>query len=402
MVSCFDGSSKSGDAADTAPTKKIVTPAGQRLSVVLNNAVVANDASNRTRDSNRTSMRKSGIVNVGEVPRESSESASEGTSGTSGYTFHVWSGPKEKDYPEFGSTASSSQKKRKKRLLIIAACALITLIIALGAGLGAGLSKSKKSAGTSGEDASQSSVATQTAGGSHSPQNPKPTAPSSELASLYPNFPKGRWKSALFLDTVQENCTAVERSWTCAPGKTYNEDHMGSQIHFAWEIDGDQNKGYIITFYPLSTTNLGLELKSLIAQHVQLNLANEGEAEERYWFRMQIPKFSIVMNDAFSEEAVALSNMTCTYQDTTYQGTFYTRMDKSEYLQQETPVELASGLAKYAEWPKALKIEQSASGGENVPECHFSQGRFGPPQTKDRAMMCSCLYKNFRPPKGSY
>jgi hypothetical protein len=116
--------------------KRISTPAGQRLSVILEN----NDAAKQARDTHRASVRKSGLAaTLGEVPRESSEDQSHGSSG---YSYSVWS-----DSEKFQALKNHKQIAKRggwKRLAIIAAV-VIAAIIALAVGLAVGLKKKPSS-----------------------------------------------------------------------------------------------------------------------------------------------------------------------------------------------------------------------------------------------------------------
>jgi hypothetical protein len=114
-------------------TKRISTPAGQRLSVILENG----DAAGKARESHRASMRKSGLAGalVGDVPRESIEGAS---NGDSGYSYTVWS-----EGEKFAALRNHKQIAKRggwKRIAIIVGIILV-LIIALAVGLSFGLKK---------------------------------------------------------------------------------------------------------------------------------------------------------------------------------------------------------------------------------------------------------------------
>ena len=113
------------------PAKRISTPAGQRLSVILENG----DAQN-TRDKHRASVRKSGLsAQLADAPRESMEG---GSNGSSGYSYSVWS-----DGEKFAVLRNNKQIAKRggwKRLIIIVAI-VIALIIALAVGLAVGLKK---------------------------------------------------------------------------------------------------------------------------------------------------------------------------------------------------------------------------------------------------------------------
>ena len=116
--------------------KRISTPAGQRLSVILENG----DAPSKTRDSRRASARKSGLsaAVLGAAPRESLEDSNDG----SGYSYSVWS-----DSEKFNALRHNKTLNKRggwKRLAIIIAIVL-ACIIALAVGLAIGLKKKKSS-----------------------------------------------------------------------------------------------------------------------------------------------------------------------------------------------------------------------------------------------------------------
>ena len=128
----FSGSDKKHRQIAEPPAKRISTPAGQRLSVILENG----DAS-KTRDSHRASVRKSGLAaTLGDAPRESSENNS------SGYSYSVWS-----DGEKFAILRNHKQITKRggwKRLGLILLL-VIALIVALAVGLALGLKKKHSS-----------------------------------------------------------------------------------------------------------------------------------------------------------------------------------------------------------------------------------------------------------------
>lgn len=114
------------------PAKRISTPAGQRLSVILENG----DVQGKTRDKHRVSVRKSGLSAVlADVPRESAEDQSHNSSG---YSYSVWS-----DGEKFAVLRNNKQIAKRggwKRVGIIL-LGVIALIVALAVGLAVGLKK---------------------------------------------------------------------------------------------------------------------------------------------------------------------------------------------------------------------------------------------------------------------
>lgn len=116
--------------------KRISTPAGQRLSVILENG----DSAARARDAHRASVRKSGLsAALADAPRESMENKS---GDSSGYSYSVWSDG-EKKFSALRNHKQITKRGGWRRVAIILAI-ILALIIALGAGLGLGLKKKSK------------------------------------------------------------------------------------------------------------------------------------------------------------------------------------------------------------------------------------------------------------------
>jgi hypothetical protein len=114
-------------------TKRISTPAGQRLSIILENGDAG--AAAKARDLHRASMRKSGLASalVGDVPRESIDG-----SNVDSYTYSVWS-----DGEKFAALKNNKQIAKRggwKRVAIIAGLVLL-MVIVLAVGLAFGLKK---------------------------------------------------------------------------------------------------------------------------------------------------------------------------------------------------------------------------------------------------------------------
>jgi hypothetical protein len=117
------------------PAKRISTPAGQRLSVILENG----DSQAKQRENHRASVRKSGLsAALGDAPRESIEERSHGSSG---YSYSVWSdGEKFSALRTYRNHKQIAKRGGWKRLAIIGVVVL-SLIIALAVGLALGLRK---------------------------------------------------------------------------------------------------------------------------------------------------------------------------------------------------------------------------------------------------------------------
>lgn len=118
--------------------KRISTPAGQRLSVILENGTIDNTKKS-ARDSHRASVRKSGLsAALADAPRDSMDEKS----GNSGYTFSVWS-EGEKKFVALRNHKQIAKRGGWRKLALILAIILI-VIIAVAVGLALGLKKPTK------------------------------------------------------------------------------------------------------------------------------------------------------------------------------------------------------------------------------------------------------------------
>jgi len=121
---------------DESQTKRISTPAGQRLSVILENGSTGSQAT-KARESHRASVRKSGLSPaLADPPRESME---DGSGKSSGYSYSVWSDGEKR----FAALRNHKQiaKRGGWRKLAILLLVLLTVTTALAVGLALGLKK---------------------------------------------------------------------------------------------------------------------------------------------------------------------------------------------------------------------------------------------------------------------
>ncbi|PVI03228.1 hypothetical protein DM02DRAFT_612450 [Periconia macrospinosa] len=358
-------------------TKRISTPAGQRLSVILENGNAA--PKKNLRDSHRASVRKSGLsAALADAPRDSMDEKS----GNSGYTFSVWSDGEKK----LGALRNHKQIAKRggwRKLALILAIILI-LIIALAVGLALGLKKPNKSSNADANTNTNTNNLSQ----SSNPSSSSPSSPSSASSSLPPNFPLGSYSLVTFLDTVQTNCTASAATWSCYPYTTYYTNVAKSAATFNWIISGSPNA------YKISSTQnpFGISFKN-----ADLALLDAGKDTERYRFQISQTKV-VAPRSNITEDNAATS---CDFDNTNLQAYLYTKMAKSW---PDTDKGDPSGEPSFTTWPFAVRVEQAVGGGENVPSCHKqkdgqSQGDKIPLKAQDAGALCSCLYKNWHTPK---
>ncbi|KAF1954617.1 hypothetical protein CC80DRAFT_517518 [Byssothecium circinans] len=348
--------------------KRISTPAGQRLSIILESG--NRDAPKKARDSHRASVRKSGLsAALADVPRESME---EKSGNGSGYSYSVWSD---------GGNKLSALKNHKaiakrggwRRVAMVLALVLL-FIIALAVGLAVGLKKPKSA---SSSNPTEDSASPTTA--------PSPSSStSSPPISLPADFPLGTYSLITFLDTVQTPCTANPSAWTCSPYTTYYNDKQTSVATFHFIISGSADA------YKVSTT--GDNQFGISFRNAALTLLDKGKDTERYRFQIQTTKTV--------DPGGNMTGTQCKFYNTNLQAVLYTKMARSW---PDTKIGDPDGNATNTEWPFAVRIEQSVSGGENVPVCYKKanggqQGEQISLATQDGGTLCSCLYKNWHTP----
>lgn len=398
---------------DGRPAKRISTPAGQRLSVILDStrskspspaarisvtteSTFCNDPSHQHVDPvvhGPRVERKPGIMSVltgGRLntPRESSEDHMRNGSNLS---ISVWS-DKDKDEEKFGHIR---RKRRRgvcawgwKRLALIAAV-IVAFVVALGVGLALGLKKkhTESSSSQSNSDNSdesspaRSNNSPSTTTGTHASSS-SPSSTASSTASTVPsNFPVGTYSFVIFLDTVNTGCTADADTWTCSPYTNYYSDPQKALTILNWDISGSSGS------YKISSGGEDPTFGTKF-QNEDLDLLDSGKDTERYRFQLSRSK-TVNMTGSIGHDK---GTFECDYGATNIAGYLYTKM-KRTYPDDTISV---SG-ADNTEWPYAVRVEQTVAGGEGVPACKSSSGNDASLEAQNATTLCSCLYKNWTP-----
>ncbi|KAF2751610.1 hypothetical protein M011DRAFT_474060 [Sporormia fimetaria CBS 119925] len=352
------------------PAKRISTPAGHRLSVVL-----GNDAQKQK----RSSFRKSLGVTIGEEPEESDRSQK-----SSGYSYSVWS-----DGEKFAIFRNTTQVTQRVgwRKIILALAILIAGIIALAVGLTVGLKKTPNDANA---PQSQDPLGAETTD-RPDPSNTKEPAPTDALPppSAAPSgFPVGSYSMVTYLDTIQTNCTSNPATWTCHPSTIYNEDTVAAVASFDWVITSPTEGKYQISSSgdnPYSINFKGAELK----------LQAEGKDSEHFRFQVSHTK-TVTPLEPLSEGEDA--EVECDFTSTFLQAFLYTKRVRTYPNEDKGEGE---GDAKSPAWPYAVRIEQSIAGGPDTPKCRKVSDKLPLKEkfaTDDPSGSCSCLYRNANTP----
>jgi len=127
------------------------------------------------------------------------------------------------------------------------------------------------------------------------------------------NFPVGEWNVPVFLDTKQDDCVTLEKSWECYPYVDYNTAPKKSLAIFNFRISRNNQNASRINIYLSDTDGLyGLD-DDLKFESVEL--VDEGNENERYAFQTQ-----------FNKQATPESDKSglCAFQGTSFQGFLYT------------------------------------------------------------------------------
>lgn len=293
------------------------------------------------------------------------------------------------------------------RRLALFALLIIACIIALGVGLGVGLgrkSSSKKyvipsfavfclmhfcvsdassnssnnnnNNTNSGSSNSNNNGSGSSSGGASgtvgTPENPAPNS----------TFPAGSYRFDTYLNTVSTDCTNDPATWTCYPYSTYAQNPSSSAATFEWIISPIKNSQN----YTISSTD---NYFSIVFSNLSLSLMHEGTNDEYYFFQTSMQKLTKPAGQLGTQNVAS----TCYYNETTFQGYLYTKMTKS-YGSSSTNGTESSGA--FESWPYAVKVEQVAAAGANVPSCVGPSGQsLGDFSVVDGTKLCDCLYLNY-------
>ncbi|KAF2093520.1 hypothetical protein NA57DRAFT_69233 [Rhizodiscina lignyota] len=375
--------------SDEPMPKRISTPAGDRLSTIIEGGG-ASHLSRSTRSSSRLSMNRVS-AGLGLPPRESHEQS---------YTT-IWSDANlpvrdsEKVDRSWRDDNFFLRRGGWKRLILLILIFVIIIVgVVLGLVFGLKSRNSKQSAPPSTKtnaDTTPTSSFSSSSSGSSSDPDPTPThtAAAAPSASSTPSkFPIGTYSMVTYLSTVQTNCTSNPDTWTCFPYSTYGENQAKSMTTFNWNITAGSSPDT----YKISSTD---DPFSVSFSNVDLNIVDKGQASEHYMFQLTYdkqvqPSASLTDDDATT---------TCFYNATTFQSYLYTQMAK------DYP---SSGIkdanASYTEWPFAMRVEEVAGGGDNVPNCYKTNNNVVGDQIDSDSLkpqaggeLCDCLYLNWFP-----
>ncbi|KAF2820538.1 hypothetical protein CC86DRAFT_387017 [Ophiobolus disseminans] len=396
--------------ADERPAKRISTPAGQRLSLIIESTNALRSKSPATAKINVTttstycndpthqhigpvqhrhsSTKKSAIVSVltgGRLntPRESSEDRTPNGSNLS----VIWTHSAKEPQRAMDQEADSHHSGRSA---CVDHCS--------GSRFSSGVEEEgfeqvcvidspyspAPSATTGDSQPAGNNPGTSPSSGTETGKPPTPTA-SLAPSALPSGFPVGAYSFVTFLDTVRTDCTANAATWSCPPSTNYYSDPQKALTILNWAISGSPGS-YMITSNGQDPT-LGT-----MFQNEKLDLLDGGKDTERYFFQFSRAK-AVNMTGSVGDQK---GDFECDYSATTITGSLYTKMGKT--YPKDT---IAVGNAANPVWPYAARIEQSVGGGDNVPSCKKKSGEKVTDGLKaqDAGTLCSCMYRNWTPPR---
>jgi len=334
-----------------APTpKQISTPAGQRLSTILESSSVGGGNNNHTGKAagfNLANLAASRSARYGAPPRPSHEVA------PPIYASQDFHKPPPTDPSEPVSDSRFARLRHSrggwKRLAVIVVVAILLIAVALGVGLGVGLKNSTNSSSS---------------------------APSSTSAG----FPVGTYTIAAFLVNQTTSCASNNLTWACYPYTLYSAGSTASEVPFNWIISTSQTNS---SAYQISSANNPL---SILFANATLSLVDENLSTERYTFSVPNTVKNVVPSASLSGDNI---RSTCFFNSTTFQASLYTRLNAT-----------FTDASFNTTWPGAVKVEQVASGGSDVPNCYhlsngYASGSQIPLATESGEEQCSCVYSNY-------
>ena len=235
--------------------------------------------------------------------------------------------------------------------------------------------------------------------------------PSSPSSSNKPDqqFPVGHYTMATALRRLETGCTANPATWRCYPYTVLNftNDHNGSTGLAVFNlVISNTSSTYAAPNSVASTPSEGIPANLTVrttdnpfgitfTEKPMTYIASASNSTtSRYTFSFTMP-FSVIPSPAIAKDNAAAK---CFCNETIFTGALYisaSRTYPSGSLMQST---LETG---FDQWPNAVEITQTASGGPDVPDCYetldgvndasITTGLDPQPETAQ----CVCDYRNY-------
>lgn len=202
-------------------------------------------------------------------------------------------------------------------------------------------------------------------------------------------FPAGSYAIETYLSSITTNCTSNPATWRCYPYTTYAESTTISAATFSWIITMNEPSTNPPSYSISSTDNPF----SIVFSAMPLTLLDSGLSTEHYSFVLTSMNKPVVPSSAITTANIAA---TCYFNQSSLEGRLYTKMAKT-YPPSSVPSSGTSGnsTTSFVPWPYAAYVDQTDSGGENVPQCFDNHGNVVGYFAAETGGECSCLYQNY-------
>ena len=366
----------------TPPSKRIYTPAGDRLDTIVEGKPPGSRGSNRNIHSQHSihaaTTPHSPPDNSPWLQRFNPPLASDEKSPPSYRSQHSSENvaadrfaprsPLERDNPTwFERLKRRGGWRRLLLIILIGAAVLVALAVGLGVGLAMGLKKKSQSGDN---------------------------APASSGQDEAQPFPIGNWNFPVALTSTSTECTANPSTWRCPPYSTYSQAQTASQTSFS----------FIITSNSADASNSSLQIASasnpfsLLFPNTSLALFDPGRPKERYTFDVKTQK-QVTPDQSLTPDGKLA---TCFFNETVITATLYTQVQHSgsEARSALPGGPMVNGGAQ--PWPGTVYVSQSSGGGSDVPACYPAGGGgaiAGPRirqglEAQAAGRQCSCVWNS--------
>jgi hypothetical protein len=201
-------------------------------------------------------------------------------------------------------------------------------------------------------------------------------------------FPAGSYAVQTYLSSVTTNCTSNPSTWRCYPYTTYAESTTFSAATFSWIITMNQPWTNPPSYSISSTQNPF----SIVFSSMPLTLKDSGLSTEHYFFILTSMNKPVVPSTAITPNNVAT---TCYFNQTSLEARLYTKMAKTYPPSSQSGTDNSTSTATFVPWPFAAYVDQTDSGGPNVPQCFDNAGNNIGSFAAETGGECSCLYQNY-------
>lgn len=129
---------------------------------------------------------------------------------------------------------------------------------------------------------------------------------------------------------------------------------------------------------------------SIVFSGMPLTLVDSGLSTEYYSFVLTSMNKPVVPSSAITTANIAA---TCYFNQSSLEARLFTKMAKTYPPSSESSS--GNSTAPFVPWPYAAYVDQTDSGGANVPQCFDSSGNAVGSFAAETGGECTCLYLNY-------